>query len=77
MTAPVVVAQATTGALPIQPRLIRIEKPAVDTALTIRLDGTVRLDLSAIGAERITLVHVGDTLVILFDNQSTVTLAPF
>ena len=35
------------------------------------------MDFSAIANEKITLVHVGEKLIILFDNHSTVTLEPF
>src|SRR5688572_26770546 len=58
-------------------RLIRIAKPEGDQAITVRLDGQTRLDLSDIAAENITLVRVGDRLVILFGNQATVTVEPF
>ncbi|BAM89150.1 hypothetical protein S58_31520 [Bradyrhizobium oligotrophicum S58] len=59
------------------PRLIRLNKPQGDQALTIHLDGRVQLDFSAIAGENITLVHAGDRLVILFDNRAAVTLDPF
>ena len=37
----------------------------------------MKVDFSAIAKEKITLVHVGDKLIILFDNQSTITVEPF
>ena len=40
-------------------------------------DQKVKVDFSAIANEKITLVHVGEKLIILFDNQSTVTVEPF
>ena len=40
-------------------------------------DQKVKVDFSAIADEKITLVHVGEKLIILFDNQSTVTVEPF
>src|SRR5262249_19171639 len=36
-----------------------------------------KLDLSAIADQKITLVHVGEKLIILFDNQSTVEVHPY
>ncbi len=39
-------------------------------------DQKVKVDFSAIANEKITLVHVGEKLIILFDNQSTVTVEP-
>ncbi len=74
MNPPFVLAQANG---PVSPRTVSITKPAAGAAVSVRLDGTSRLDLSAITAEQITLVRVGDQLVILFDNQATVTIAPF
>jgi VCBS repeat-containing protein len=74
MDARLVVAQAGAGA---SPRVITVIKPAGDQAITITLGGAVKLDLSAVANERITLVRVGDRLVILFDNQARVTLDPF
>ncbi len=77
MNAPFIIAQAapTTGigARPV----IRLTKPQDNQAVTVRLDGTAQLDLSAIGSENITLVRVGERLVVLFDNQATVTVEPF
>src|SRR5688572_11045894 len=75
MNAPIILAQANPS--PTAPRVIRLEKPAADAAVTLRVDGVTRLDLGAIAAEQITLVRIGDTLVILFDNKATVTLEPF
>ena len=40
-------------------------------------DQKVKIDFSAIANEKITLIHVGEKLIILFDNQSTVTVEPF
>ncbi|WP_370204477.1 immunoglobulin-like domain-containing protein [Bradyrhizobium diazoefficiens] len=39
-------------------------------------DQKVKLDFSAIANEKITLVHVGEKLIILFDNKSTITVDP-
>src|SRR5262249_15508045 len=36
-----------------------------------------KLDLSAIADKKITLVHVGEKLIILFDNQATVEVHPY
>jgi hypothetical protein len=82
MNAPFVVAQAnTTGARagnkPL--RIIKVVKPQSGEALTIHLgyEQKYKLDLSAIANEKITLVHIGERLVILFDNKATVIVEPF
>ncbi|PWB65683.1 MAG: hypothetical protein C3F17_03415 [Bradyrhizobiaceae bacterium] len=77
MNAPVVIAQAGPPGPGEAPRTIRMSKPQGGAAVVLQLDGAARLDPSAIAAEQITLVRVGERLVILFDNQATVTLAPF
>ncbi len=58
-------------------KLITVVKPQGEQAITIHLDGATRLDLSAIANEQITLVHLGDRLIILFDNHSEVVIEPF
>src|SRR3954451_7931860 len=60
-----------SGANPAQ-RVIHVIKPQNDQAVSIRLEGDARLDLSDIGTEKLIFVRVGDRLVILFDNQSAV-----
>ena len=83
MNGPFQVAQAsgtatssTTGA-PV--RIYKLTKPLTDQAVMVNLgyDQQVKVDFSAIANEKITLVHVGDKLIILFDNESTVTVEPF
>src|SRR3981081_4862095 len=59
------------------PSPVKVSKPQTSQAVTIHLDGPVKVDLTAIGNDNVTFVHVGDRLIILFDNQSTVTLDPF
>src|SRR3954454_11230831 len=61
------------------PRIFKLTKPLTDQAVIINLgyDQKVQVDFSAIANEKITLVHVGEKLIILFDNQSTVTVEPF
>ena len=75
----IVVAQANgpqgQGATPT--KVITINKPQAEQAVIIHLDGSTKLDLSAIANESITLVHVGDRLIILFDNHAEVTIEPF
>src|SRR3954468_11412634 len=58
------------------PRLIKIEKPQNNQAVTVHLDGNTKIDLSDIASDKITFVRVGDRLVILFENQATVTIEP-
>src|SRR5215469_15214204 len=61
------------------PRIFKLSKPFSDQAVVINLgyDQKVQVDFSSIANEKITLVHVGEKLIILFDNQSTVTIEPF
>src|SRR6476646_4328170 len=83
MNGPFQVAQANStgnssnGAAP--PRIYKLTKPLTDQAVIVNLgyDQKVQLDFSSIADEKITLVHVGEKLIILFDNQSTVTVEPF
>ena len=60
-------------------RIYKLTKPLTDQAVIVNLgyDQKVKVDFSAIANEKITLVHVGEKLIILFDNQSTVTVEPF
>src|SRR5436190_3791204 len=61
------------------PRVFKLTKPLTDQAVIINLgyDQKVQVDFSRIANEKITLVHIGEKLIILFDNQSTVTVEPF
>ncbi|MFZ5734794.1 MAG: DUF5801 repeats-in-toxin domain-containing protein, partial [Pseudomonadota bacterium] len=82
MNGPFRVAQAATGSQPAPKtpsRIVKLTKPYAEQSVTISLsyDGTVKADFSSIASEKITLVHVGEKLIILFDNKSTVTLEPF
>ncbi|WP_051448209.1 beta strand repeat-containing protein, partial [Bradyrhizobium elkanii] len=76
------VAQATgtgnsTNSAPV--RIYKLTKPLTDQAVVVNVgyDQKVKVDFSSIANEKITLVHVGEKLIILFDNQSTVTVEPF
>jgi T1SS-143 domain-containing protein len=77
MAASIVVAQGTTPPGTTPPKVVTVSKPDSNQAITIHLDGATKLDLSAIANENITLVHVGDRLIILFDNHAEVTIDPF
>lgn len=82
MNQPIVVAQLTTSAasrVAAPARTIKLQKPDGNQAHTVQLgyDQNFKIDLSGIANEKITLVHIGERLVILFDNQSTLTLSPF
>src|SRR6476620_9726168 len=61
------------------PRIFKLTKPLTDQSVVINLgyEQKVQVDFSAIANEKITLVHIGEKLIILFDNQSTVTVEPF
>src|SRR6266446_3599747 len=60
-------------------RIFKLTKPLTDQSVVINLgyEQKVQVDFSAIANEKITIVHIGEKLVILFDNQSTVTVEPF
>ncbi|MEH2513019.1 T1SS-143 domain-containing protein [Nitrobacteraceae bacterium AZCC 1564] len=82
MNGPFQVAQAniatqTSGKPPA--RIVKVTKPFGEQSVVVPLsyDGSVKADLSSIAGENITLVHIGEKLIILFDNKSTVTLEPF
>ncbi|MGX9393321.1 T1SS-143 repeat domain-containing protein [Nitrobacteraceae bacterium UC4446_H13] len=78
MNAPVLVAQLS-GSAPqssAPPKNLKLEKPQNGQAVTIHLDGNTKLDLSDISSEKLTFVRVGEKLIVLFDNQSTVTVDP-
>jgi hypothetical protein len=81
MNAEFQVAQATGAAIPTNTTPVRtftLAKPLTDQAVVVHLgfDQKVKLDFSAIANEKITLVHVGEKLIILFDNKSTITVDP-
>ncbi len=78
MNAPVLLAQlqgnnTSTGS---PPRNIKLEKPQGGATVTVYLNGPIHLDFADIASEKLTFVRVGDKLIVLFDNQSTVTLEP-
>ena len=83
MNGPFQVAQATgtanSSSAAAPPRIYKLTKPLTDQAVIVNVgyDQKVQVDFSAIANEKITLVHVGEKLIILFDNQSTVTVEPF
>ena len=76
MNGPFRVAQASgtaasgTTATPV--RIYQLTKPLTDQAVMVNLgyDQKVKIDFSAIDNEKITLVHVGEKLIIVFDNHS-------
>ena len=83
MNGPFQVAQAsgtaTSGTTGTPVRIYKLTKPLTDQAVMVNLgyDQNVKIDFSAIANEKITLVHVGEKLIILFDNELTVTVEPF
>src|SRR5262245_10372321 len=60
-------------------RIFRISKPLTDQSVVINLgyEQKAKVDFTAVANEKITLVHIGEKLIILFDNKSTVTVEPF
>src|SRR5262245_36409177 len=82
MNAHTVIAQASTASTstpPKDPKIVKVIKPAGGQAVTVELgyDQGAKLDLSGVASEKITLVHIGENLIILFDNNATVTVHPF
>ena len=82
MNGPFVVAQASTAeaTAPKKPiRIVKVTKPSEGQAITVDLgyQQQAKLDLSSVANEKMTLVHIGEKLVILFDNNATVTVEPF
>jgi large repetitive protein len=78
MNAPVLLAQLS-GSSPqtsAPPKNLKLEKPQNGQAVTVHLDGNTKLDFSDVASEKLTFVRVGDKLIVLFDNQSTVTVDP-
>src|SRR5437016_9346987 len=78
MNARIQVAQAGPASTQ-APRIVKVVKPSDGQAITVELgyQQAAKLDLSGVANEKITLVHVGESLVILFDNNATVTVHPF
>src|ERR1700761_892143 len=78
MNAPVLLAQLQGNSTPAStpPRHIKLEKPESGATVTVYLNGPIELDFADIASEKLTFVRVGDKLIVLFDNQSTVTLEP-
>lgn len=78
MNAPVLLAQlaGSTTQAPPSPKNLKLEKPQNGQAISVHLDGNTKLDFADIASEKLTFVKVGEKLIILFDNQSTVTVDP-
>lgn len=68
------VSEATTNAD--GRKTFKVSKPQTGQAVSFHLDGKSVVDLTSFADEKITLVRLGDRLVILFDNQSTVSIDP-
>ena len=75
------IAQAETTPVqnPAPLKVVTVVKPGSEQAITIDLgfDQKTKVDLSAVSNEKMTMVHVGTKLIVLFDNHSTVTIEPF
>ncbi|REG07399.1 T1SS-143 domain-containing protein [Rhodopseudomonas thermotolerans] len=79
MNAPVVLAQlngvtpqTSSGSI----KDLKVAKPQNGQAVTVHLDGGTKIDFRDISSEKLTFVRIGDRLIILFDNQSTVSIDP-
>ena len=73
----ILIAQLESGKAAGAVRVVQITKPQTGQSVVVELERGSTVDMSAIASEQIVLVHVGQRLVILFDNQTTVTLDPF
>lgn len=75
------IAQADTTPVqnPVPLKVVTVVKPGSEQAITIDLgfDQKTKVDLSSVANEKMTMVHVGTKLIVLFDNHSTVTIEPF
>jgi hypothetical protein len=78
MNAPVLVAQlaGSTPQTSAPPKNLKLEKPQDGQAVSVHLDGNTRLDFSDVSSEKLTFVRIGERLIVLFDNHSTVTVDP-
>src|SRR6478735_1094154 len=79
MNKPVVLAQLSGASAQVpgaSPKNLKLEKPQNGAAVTIHLDGNSKLDFSDVASEKLTFVRIGDKLIVLFDNQSTVSIEP-
>ena len=81
MGAPFIVAKANTAGTTqgAQKKPVQVTKPSDGQAITVELshDQPTKADLTAIAGENITLARIGERLIILFDNRSTVTIEPY
>ncbi|ALK10464.1 cadherin-like domain-containing protein [Blastochloris viridis] len=82
MNASVTVAQLegsppAAGSNPQGQRVLKVVKPASGEAVAIRVEPGVTLDLSDIAFDNITLVRLGERLVIVFPDKAAVALQPF
>ena len=84
MNGPFIVAQANTAGTvqeaqkkPV--KVVKVTKPSDGQAITVELghDQQIKVDLTAIAGENFTLARIGEKLIILFDNRSTVTIEPY
>ena len=83
MNGPFIVAQANTAGTaqdaqkkPV--KVVKVTKPSDGQAITVELShDPTKIDLTAIAGENFTLSRVGEKLIILFDNRSTVTIESY
>ena len=61
------------------PRIVKVVKPSANGTVTLELgyNQGAKLDLSGVANEKLKFVHVGEKLIILFDNGASVTVHPF
>ena len=84
MNGPFIVAQAKTtgtaqGAQKRPVKVVKVTKPSDGQAITIELshDQQTKIDLTAIAGENFKLARIGEKLIFLFDNRSTVTIESY
>src|SRR4051794_20138725 len=57
-------------------KVVKVTKPSGGQAITIELghDQQIKVDLTAIASENFKVTRIGENLIFLFDNRSTVTI---
>ena len=61
------------------PRIVKVVKPSANETVTLELgyNQSAKIDLSGVANEKLKFVHVGEKLIILFDNGASVAVHPF
>src|SRR3954452_11394506 len=81
MNGPLIMARANTAGTVHEPqkrpvKVVKLTKPSEGQAITVELghEQQIKIDLTAIAGENFKLSRIGEKLIFLFDNRSTVTI---